>query len=126
MTLRNWLALLLALLIVAVCIACAWVVRAQLDPLLQRLADLEPMIEQNHPNALPYARQWYADFDRCCHWLTFFVSHDALEQASEAAQAMVLFLRQKDTVHALENLHLCRRRIQHIRDWEQFLPQNIF
>ena len=125
MTLRSWLALLLVAVILTVCIGCAWLVRVQLDPLLQRLDALEQMIDARHPDALQGARQWYADFEDACRLLIFFVSHDALEQATEAAQAMLLFLRQQDAVHALDNLHLCRRRVQHIRDWEQCLPENV-
>lgn len=125
MTLRSWLALLLVAIILTVCIGCAWLVRMRLDPLISQLDTLEQMIDTRHPDALSCAQQWYTDFDRACRLLTFFVSHDALEQAAEAAQATVLFLRQQDAVHALDNLHLCRRRVQHIRDWEQCLPENV-
>lgn len=126
MILRTFVALLLAVIILAVCFGCAIHVRHCLDPLLQQLDHLEKQIRLGSADALSFAQQWHLSFQQAINILPFYVSHDALESATESAASMVLFLSQDRITLSLEQLLLCRQRLQHIRDWEQFFPENVF
>ena len=126
MTGRGWIALAVLLAVVLLCGLTLCHMRGTALPMLERAQALEDLIARHDDDALPAAAALRQEMEAAARRYPFYLCHDEIGPATEALDAMVLYLRRGDSGQALENLLLFRARLRHLLLHELPRPETVF